>query len=119
LKRPVRWGDRIKPTDVLVHPRIPTVSDRDTDTQPVRVFSDIPDTPARTSQTAEPAAPANPDPGHGPEAADPAESATARSRSLEDRDLEDRDLEDTAPHPVIEDDAPSGRLRSTPLPPEE
>lgn len=113
MKRPVRWGDRIKPTDVLVHPRTPTVSDRDTDTQPVRVFSDIPDTPARTSQTAEPAAPANPDPDHGPEAADPAEDATARSSPLEDRDLED-----TAPHPVIEDDAPSGRLRSTPLPPE-
>ncbi|MFD1537462.1 DUF2637 domain-containing protein [Nonomuraea guangzhouensis] len=109
LKRPVRWGDRIKPTDVLVHPRTPAVSDRDTDTQPVRVFSDTPDTSARTTQE-----PASPDPDHGPEAADPAEAATARS-------LEDRDLEDTAPHPVIEDDAPapSGRLRSTPLPPEE
>jgi hypothetical protein len=108
----VRWGDRIKPTDVLVHPRTPVVTDRDTDTQPVRVFSDTPDAPSRTGQTAEPASVADPD--HGPEAADAAESAAARSRTLDDRDLED-----TAPHPVIEDDAPSGRLRSTPLPPEE
>ncbi|WP_433512933.1 DUF2637 domain-containing protein [Nonomuraea sp. CA-143628] len=142
-KRPVRWGDRVKPTDVLVHPRTPAVTDRDTDTQPVRVFSDIPAAPprARPAQAAQaPEAPEqaearagvaeqaearagsaeqaeaghNPDPDHGPEVADPAESATARTRTLQDRALED-----TAPHPVVEDDAPSRRLRSTPLPPED
>ncbi|WP_049568938.1 hypothetical protein, partial [Nonomuraea sp. SBT364] len=88
-RRPLRWGDRVKPTDVLVHPRTNEDTgkdtDKDADTQPVQVVEDVPD------------------PGHGPEAADP------RSRD---------ELEDTAPHPVVTD-APSGRLRSTPLPPEE
>ncbi|MFC4118479.1 DUF2637 domain-containing protein [Nonomuraea zeae] len=90
--RPVRWGDRVKPTDVLVHPRTADRSDdRDADTQPHPIVED--DTP---------------DPGHGPESAD-----------LQERRREE--LEDTAPHPVIEDDtpAPSGRLRSTPRPPED
>ncbi|MFI6395721.1 DUF2637 domain-containing protein [Nonomuraea sp. NPDC050540] len=77
---PVRWGDRVKPTDVLVHPRTPEVTDRDADTQPVRVFAE-----EEREQVA--------DPGHGPEQADDGER-------------------DEAP-------APSGRLRSTPLPPEE
>ncbi|MEV0581465.1 DUF2637 domain-containing protein [Nonomuraea sp. NPDC050310] len=79
-RRPVRWGDltRPEPSDVLVHPRPETVSERDADTQPVRVFKD------------------NPDPEHGPEAADP-------------------------PHGRRQPygEAPSGRRRSTPLPPED
>ncbi|MEO3892475.1 DUF2637 domain-containing protein [Nonomuraea sp. B5E05] len=48
--RPVRWGDRVKPEDVLVHPRS---DDRDADTQPHPVVADD-----------------GPDPAHGPEAAD-------------------------------------------------
>lgn len=89
--RPVRWGDRVKPRDVLVHPR----SDRTADTQPVPVVQDD-----------------GPDPRHGPEAADAGER---------DADL----MEDTAPHPIVEEhdippsEAPSGRLRSTPRPPED
>ncbi|GGO68223.1 DUF2637 domain-containing protein [Nonomuraea cavernae] len=102
-RRPVRWGDRVKPTDVLVHPRTP--ADRDVDTQPVRVLTE----PAGETGDA--------DPEHGPEAADTTEGG-----------LRGSDMEDTAPHPVIHDtdgpdrstaDAPAGRLRSTPLPPEE
>ncbi|MEQ4714846.1 hypothetical protein [Nonomuraea sp. B19D2] len=87
-RRPMRWGDRIKPTDVLVHPR---TDEKDADTQPHPVVTDD-----------------APDPGHGPELAD-----------VEERDDESAD---TAPHPVIRDDdtpAPSGRLRSTPRPPED
>ncbi|MFB4294583.1 hypothetical protein ACBI99_43580 [Nonomuraea sp. ATR24] len=89
-RRPVRWGDRVKPTDVLVHPK---AAGKDADTQPVPVVADVPD------------------PAHGPEAADP-----------QSKDDERDALEDTAPHPVVtraEAEAPSGRLRSTPLPPEE
>ncbi|MEO3799316.1 DUF2637 domain-containing protein [Nonomuraea sp. B1E8] len=48
--RPVRWGDRVKPEDVLVHPRS---DDKDADTQPHPVVADD-----------------GPDPAHGPEAAD-------------------------------------------------
>ncbi|WP_214325368.1 DUF2637 domain-containing protein [Nonomuraea sediminis] len=77
--RPVRWGDRKKPADVLVHPRVP---ERDKDTQPLRVV---------TSETRQ-----NPDPEHGPEAADAQEAARREQLG----------------------DAPSGRLRSTPLPPD-
>ncbi|WP_433437141.1 DUF2637 domain-containing protein [Nonomuraea sp. CA-141351] len=87
-RRPIRWGDRVKPADVLVHPR---TDDKDADTQPHPVVTDD-----------------LPDPGHGPELAD-----------AEERDDES---EDTAPHPVVHDDgtpAPSGRLRSTPRPPED
>ncbi|MBB5075216.1 DUF2637 domain-containing protein [Nonomuraea endophytica] len=81
---PVRWGDRVKPTDVLVHPRTPEVTDRDADTQPVRVFVEA-EVETEEAQVA--------DPGHGPEQADDSERDGAQ--------------------------APSGRLRSTPLPPEE
>ncbi|WP_219515691.1 DUF2637 domain-containing protein [Nonomuraea ceibae] len=92
-RRPVRWGDRVKPTDVLVHPK---ATGKDADTQPVPVVADVPD------------------PAHGPEAADP---------QSKDDERDERDaLEDTAPHPVVTEvqaQAPSGRLRSTPLPPEE
>ncbi|MEO3797043.1 DUF2637 domain-containing protein [Nonomuraea sp. B10E15] len=49
--RPVRWGDRVKPGDVLVHPR--SDDDKDADTQPHPVVADD-----------------GPDPAHGPEAAD-------------------------------------------------
>jgi hypothetical protein len=94
--RPVRWGDRVKPADVLVHPRTTgapddSADDRDADTQPHPIIEDD-----------------NPDPEHGPNAADPQERVRA-------------ELEDTAPHPVVEDDtpAPSGRFRSTPRPPED
>ncbi|GAA0947477.1 hypothetical protein [Nonomuraea longicatena] len=77
VRRPVRWGDRVKPTDVLVHPKATErVTERDVDTQPVRVI---------------PAA----DPGHGRDAADDAEFAAEPG------------------------EAPSQRMRSTPLPPEE
>lgn len=94
---PVRWGDRVKPTtDVLVHPR-PAVAEKDADTQPVRVFTEDKAGGAGTG----------PDAAHGPEAADPGERAA------------DAGLEDTAPHPVVLDDAPARRLRSTPLPPED
>ncbi|MEU6718775.1 DUF2637 domain-containing protein [Nonomuraea sp. NPDC046802] len=75
--RPVRWGDRVKPTDVLVHPRPDDKEDKeDADTQPHPVITD---------------------------------------------DEEGDELGDTVPHPVIKEDAPapSGRLRSTPRPPEE
>ncbi|GAA2215167.1 hypothetical protein GCM10009850_106340 [Nonomuraea monospora] len=91
-KRPVRWGDRVKPADVLVHPR-PNEDDEDVDTQPHPVFEDEERTP---------------DPAHGPETADESEQ-------------QNEELEDTAPHPVIHDDtpAPSGRLRSTPRPPDD
>ncbi|MFI7134966.1 DUF2637 domain-containing protein [Nonomuraea sp. NPDC050153] len=91
--RPVRWGDRVKPTDVLVHPRAGEKDEKDVDTQPHPVFEDD-----------------MPDPGHGPELADDGE------RPRED------ELEDTAPHPVIHDDdtpAPAERLRSTPRHPED
>ncbi|MFI9556260.1 DUF2637 domain-containing protein [Nonomuraea endophytica] len=81
---PVRWGDRVKPTDVLVHPRTPEITDRDADTQPVRVFVET-EVETEEAQVA--------DPGHGPEQADDSERDDAQ--------------------------APSGRLRSTPLPPEE
>ncbi|TDC83477.1 hypothetical protein E1292_49900 [Nonomuraea deserti] len=50
MTRPVRWGDRVKPEDVLVHPRS---DDTDADTQPHPVVADD-----------------GPDPAHGPEAAD-------------------------------------------------
>jgi hypothetical protein len=94
---PVRWGDRVKPTtDVLVHPR-PAVAEKDADTQPVRVYTEDQAGGAGTG----------PDVAHGPEAADPGERAA------------DAGLEDTAPHPVVLDDAPARRLRSTPLPPED
>ncbi|MFE0146225.1 DUF2637 domain-containing protein [Nonomuraea sp. NPDC059007] len=83
---PVRWGDRVKPTDVLVHPRTPEVTDRDADTQPVRVFVEEEEEAEGEEEQAA-------DPGHGPEQADDSER-------------------DEVP-------APSGRLRSTPLPPEE
>lgn len=101
--RPVRWGDRVKPEDVLVHPRAKTVTERDADTQPVRVFAESAASAASTesAESAESSqAGEGPDPGHGPEAADEAELARARPAQ-----------DDT--------DAPSGRLRSTPLPPEE
>ncbi|MEV0144694.1 MULTISPECIES: DUF2637 domain-containing protein [unclassified Nonomuraea] len=194
-RRPVRWGDRVRPTDVLVHPRTP--AGKDADTQPVQVFSDdaapvrsrstaAPGTaaPQHASRTAEeaatgtaagaatgPAAEAagegTPDPAHGREAADPAESrsatrSTARSTARnaapgnapeaapddtqddtqdpqDPRDAShgdptaprglsgerDESMVDTAPHPVVHEepaeayDAPAGRMRSTPLPPED
>ncbi|MEV4838477.1 DUF2637 domain-containing protein [Nonomuraea sp. NPDC049486] len=104
-ERPVRWGDRVKPRDVLVHPRAATSAEKGADTQPVPVVRDD-----------------EPDPGHGREAAD------AGERGQDGRAAEA--LEDTAPHPVVEEndgdghrpspgEAPSGRLRSTPLPPED
>ncbi|MEU7900007.1 DUF2637 domain-containing protein [Nonomuraea sp. NPDC049152] len=96
-ERPVRWGDlsRAEPTDVLVHPRPDSV--RDADTQPVRVVSGRPIRPLAARADA-------PDPGHGPEAADETEPVLGPGEPPEE-----------PPHP----DAPSGRLRSTPLPPEE
>ncbi|QYC38380.1 hypothetical protein Nocox_03755 [Nonomuraea coxensis DSM 45129] len=85
--RPVRWGDRYKPTDVLVHPR-PDPRNADTQPQPI-----IRDEPPRSK---------------------------AQPKSQSPSDAPEGELEDTAPHPVIHEDtpAPSGRLRSTPRPPE-
>lgn len=108
--RPVRWGDRVKPTDVLVHPR---PDDRDADTQPHPVFGDE-----------------DPDPLHGPEAADTAELRKAaqdddpegrRQTATKATERSEDELADTVPHPAVRDDtpAPSGRLRSTPRPPED
>lgn len=90
-EKPVRWGDRVHPTDVLVHPRndAPQVTERDADTQPVRVIN--------REETV------NPDPEHGPEAADETEPVLGPP-------------ENERRQPYSE--APSGRLRSTPLPPE-
>ncbi|MDP4501356.1 DUF2637 domain-containing protein [Nonomuraea turcica] len=125
--RPVRWGDRVKPADVLVHPR---PDDRDADTQPHLIVEDgeVPDL------------------GHGPELAESDELQTASQvgelqtadqvdelqtadqvadqQAVDETDAAARredELEDTAPHPVIHDDtpAPSGRLRSSPRPPED
>ncbi|MGP3965209.1 DUF2637 domain-containing protein [Nonomuraea sp. 3N208] len=119
--RPVRWGDRVKPADVLVHPRPDDRGDRDdrdrdADTQPHPVFEEDGEVP---------------DPVHGPEVADADEPRTTAGQA-DDRQavggadvdvVEQREegLEDTAPHPVIHDDtpAPSGRLRSSPRPPED
>ncbi|MEV0203037.1 DUF2637 domain-containing protein [Nonomuraea sp. NPDC050691] len=117
-KRPVRWGDRVKPTDVLVHPRTP--AGKDADTQPVPVIPD--ERPAAGGR--------GPDPAHGREAADPGESPTGAAEDVTTRPApdgeRDESIVDTAPHPVVHeepmeayDDAPARRMRSTPLPPEE
>ncbi|MFI7440865.1 DUF2637 domain-containing protein [Nonomuraea indica] len=183
-RRPVRWGDRVKPTDVLVHPR--PVTEKDADTQPVRVFTDRPSAgrghgpeaaepaprrgvrrrptdvrvagvreqpahePVREEQPAgEQPAPAEPArdtvperdvvPGrdmerHGEQdGADERHDASERHGERDSADerhgerdgADERDggraaaMEDTAPHPVVHDDAPARRMRSTPLPPEE
>ncbi|MET7459301.1 DUF2637 domain-containing protein [Nonomuraea sp. NPDC005501] len=140
-RRPVRWGDRVRPADVLVHPRTP--AGKDADTQPVQVFSD--DTArARSRSTAAPetaapqhasrAAARNTAAGDAPEA-DPGDAhdpqdrqdashggPTARRGISGERD---ESMVDTAPHPVVHEepaaayDAPAGRMRSTPLPPED
>ncbi|WP_431902809.1 hypothetical protein [Nonomuraea sp. bgisy101] len=122
-QRPVRWGDlpRTRPADVLVHPR-PGDSDsvKDADTQPVRVVSDSSARPRKARPaTARPvtARAEGPDPGHGPEAADETEPALGPDEPHEPQEAAPADAssEHEAPH----HDAPSGRLRSTPLPPEE
>lgn len=116
--RPVRWGDRVQPTDVLVHPRVSPEERRSADTQPVPVVR------------AE-----DPDPGHGAEAAEESETAQSQEADFREatgagaepdaRDDEYDRLEDTAPHPIVEEnevpptEAPSSRLRSTPRPPED
>ncbi|MFI6742097.1 DUF2637 domain-containing protein [Nonomuraea sp. NPDC050451] len=88
--RPVRWGDRVKPTDVLVHPR---ADEKDVDTQPHPVIEDD-----------------VPDPGHGPELADDGERP--RQDELEDTVPHPVIHDDDTP-------APAERLRSTPRPPED
>lgn len=119
LRRPVRWGDRVKPTDVLVHPRQSRAAEKDVDTQPVAVIADTPS--ARGGRDTAPV----PDPHHGAEAADDHERRDADAPGAGGAaELRDESMEDTAPHPVLPDtghaqDAPSGRLRSTPLPPED
>ncbi|MFI7452065.1 DUF2637 domain-containing protein [Nonomuraea sp. NPDC049714] len=132
LRRPVRWGDRVKPTDVLVHPRQSRAAEKDVDTQPVAVITDTPSSRADAPTTPEGSAASQegraPDPHHGAEAADDHERRVTDSpRAGGAAELRDESMEDTAPHPVLPDsgparaaqDAPSGRLRSTPLPPEE
>src|SRR5690606_4115527 len=89
--RPVRWGDRVKPRDVLVHPR----SDRTADTQPVPVVQDD-----------------GPDPRHGPEAADAGE----RDADLMEDTAPHPIVEE---HDIPPSEAPSGRLRSTAPPPDD
>ncbi|RVX46995.1 uncharacterized protein DUF2637 [Nonomuraea polychroma] len=113
--RPVRWGDRVKPTDVLVHPR-PDVrddsDDRDADTQPHPVFEEDEGVP---------------DPLHGPEVADDGEPRTTADQAddhqadVDVAEQREEGSEDTTPHPAVHDDtpAPSGRLRSSPRPPED
>ncbi|MDR8407184.1 DUF2637 domain-containing protein [Nonomuraea sp. 3-1Str] len=140
-RRPVRWGDRVRPTDVLVHPRTP--AGKDADTQPVQVFSDD-SAPARSRSTAAPetaapqhasrAAARNAVPNNAPEA-DPGDAhdpQDLQNASHGDPDARrgisgerDESMVDTAPHPVVHEepaaayDAPAGRMRSTPLPPED
>lgn len=126
LRRPVRWGDRVKPTDVLVHPRQSRAAEKDVDTQPVPVIADTPSASegAAASRQGRDTAPV-PDPHHGAEAADEHERRDAGAPGTGGAaELRDESMEDTAPHPVLPDsshaqDAPSGRLRSTPLPPED
>ncbi|MFF4619299.1 DUF2637 domain-containing protein [Nonomuraea jabiensis] len=88
--RPVRWGDRVKPADVLVHPR---ADEKDVDTQPHPVIEDD-----------------VPDPGHGRELADDLERP--REDELEDTAPHPVIQDDDAP-------APAERLRSTPRHPED
>ncbi|MDA0634082.1 DUF2637 domain-containing protein [Nonomuraea sp. MCN248] len=95
-ERPVRWGDRVKPRDVLVHPRTAPDGEQSADTQPVPAVRG--DEPA---------------PRHGGEAADADEGRSGRS---EREGGHDGPLDDRRPLPG---EAPSGRLRSTPLPPED
>ncbi|SEN41011.1 hypothetical protein [Nonomuraea pusilla] len=100
-RRRVRWGDRVKPSDVLVHP----LKDRGPDTQPVPVVpvdEEDPREPRR--HRAEDRA----DDGDG----DGGETAEGGP---------EEDLEDTAPHPAVTDDTPppAKRVRSTPRPPED
>ena len=133
---PLRWGDLVRPTtgDVLVHPLpkparegrpgdtqphpqitepaaggpggeesgtdSPSVTDDGPDTQP---YPHLRDEAAPLPSTAREAADASPDPAHEAGSADEEESAAARRRPFAG--------ETTAP--------PSGRMRSTPLPPEE
>ncbi|MGI5268869.1 DUF2637 domain-containing protein [Nonomuraea sp. CA-218870] len=105
-ERPVRWGDRVKPRDVLVHPRTAPGGEQSADTQPVPVVRGD-----------------EPGPRHGVEAGDDRDGQRERDGQGADS------LEDTAPHRVVGEgddgrrplpgEAPSGRLRSTPLPPED
>lgn len=118
-RRPVRWGDRTKPTDVLVHPRPEqaTVSGKDADTQPVRVFTD---TPRPRSTAAATGRADGPDPEHGPEAGDEHERVLAAPVPDADAPTAHEPSPDgkIAHHPPHKD-PPSGRRRSTPLPPED
>ncbi|MEU7003500.1 DUF2637 domain-containing protein [Nonomuraea sp. NPDC046570] len=118
-RRPVRWGDRTKPTDVLVHPRPEqaTISAKDADTQPVRVFAD---TPRPRSTAAAMGRADGPDPEHGPEAGDEHERVLAAPVPDEDTPTAHEPSPDgkIAHHPPHKD-PPSGRRRSTPLPPED
>jgi hypothetical protein len=124
LRRPVRWGDRVKPTDVLVHPRQSRAAEKDVDTQPVAVIADTPSARGGSAASQE-GRDTVPDPHHGAEAADEHERRDAGAPGTGGAaELRDESMEDTAPHPVLPDsshaqDAPSGRLRSTPLPPED
>jgi hypothetical protein len=135
---PLRWGDLIRGDsprepigDVLVHPRPaerqppedPQVADKDADTQPMRAVSDD-DAPrgARRAGTA----------GRGPEnrseggdlVHETAQDAEEARRETEAQDAgprrgtTDTDERD-APSSGEESAPPSGRMRSTPLPPED
>ncbi|WP_082801590.1 DUF2637 domain-containing protein [Herbidospora cretacea] len=105
--RPARWGDLIKPNvgDVLVHP-LPEPDD-ETDKKYGEAAAQAAEKLSRRDESevdTQPmrSLPANPDPEHGPEAADPEEIEAAAWREP---------YEDDVPAP------PSGHLRSTPTPP--
>ncbi|NAS25430.1 DUF2637 domain-containing protein [Herbidospora sp. NEAU-GS84] len=108
--RPARWGDLIRPNagDVLVHP-LPEPDD-ETDKKYGEAAAQAAEKLSRREEPDEANVdtqpmrnlPADPDPEHGPEAADPEEFEAATWR-------EPYDDEVTAP--------PSGHLRSTPTPP--
>ncbi|WP_066368798.1 DUF2637 domain-containing protein [Herbidospora mongoliensis] len=104
--RPARWGDLIRPNvgDVLVHP-LPEPDD-ETDKKYGEVAAQAAEKLSRRDESevdTQPmrSLPADPDPEHGPEAADPEEFEAAWREPYEE--------EVSAP--------PSGHLRSTPTPP--
>ncbi|MER7505933.1 hypothetical protein AB0L05_34650 [Nonomuraea pusilla] len=108
-RRRVRWGDRVKPSDVLVHP----LRDRGPDTQPVPVV------PVDEKDPREPRQHHADD-----HAEDRAEVRADDREGVGGETAEgspEEALEDTAPHPAVTDDPPppAKRVRSTPRPPED
>ncbi|GAB3152958.1 DUF2637 domain-containing protein [Microbispora hainanensis] len=122
--RPVRWGDLVRPHtgDVLVHPRPKPDEPADAeqeraedeagvDTQPLRQIRDVPD-PAHGSDCADPG---EQDGGREPYAAEDSRQEAPDAPDAEDttEDVAKDDEEGTVPMAP-----PSGRMRSTPRPPD-